>query len=180
VIDIDNLMKEVTDKYNIELKHGDYKYAAWYSQEAYEKDEWKGYWFAHKSEQPTTLYIPTSYSYTDKISSFFHEVGHIKDYLNGVKFDTTWDNEVSAWNNSFDFVFNEFKIDIDVESFKKHAIEGLSTYQKSQNKTDKDTLDAINNIIKNKVTIKDRINLIIKKVEDEDKPKSKTKIKHPR
>jgi hypothetical protein len=178
MIDIEKLMKEVTDKYNIELKHGDYDYAAWYNQEAYEKGEWEGYWFAHKSEQPTTLYIPISYSYTDKISSFFHEVGHIKDYLNGVKFDTTWDDEVSAWKNSFDFVFNEFNIDIDIEAFKTHAIEGLSTYAKSANKTPTDAIDEINNIVKDKVSISETIKLISK--ESTNKSKIKTKIKHNR
>tara|TARA_B100000809_G_C15109354_1_gene519979 strand:- start:513 stop:1034 length:522 start_codon:yes stop_codon:yes gene_type:complete len=84
-----------------ELLVGDYPYAAWYSQQSFEDKEWEGYWFAHpvkKKGMKLSIYIPESESIESQAFSFFHELGHVTDDNNGKTFDTTWDNEVSAWS----------------------------------------------------------------------------------
>lgn len=92
--------KDLANQAGAELLIGDYPYAAWYSQQAYEDKEWEGCWFAHPVKQKgmrLSIYLPQSYDVEEQAFSFFHELGHVSDENIGKEFNTTWDNEVSAW-----------------------------------------------------------------------------------
>lgn len=127
-------MQQIAGKYDAEVRYGDYPYAAWYTQKGYNEGEWEGYWFANPSEKPISIYVPKSYGEEQKLFGFFHEIGHIKDYSEGVDFETTWDDEVSAWRNSLDLMINRYKIPFSLDNFRKDAVVCLTTYEKGQGK----------------------------------------------
>jgi hypothetical protein len=123
---------ELANSAGAELLIGDYPYAAWYSQEAFEKKEWEGYWFAHPVKEKgmrLSIYIPHSYSMEAQALSFFHELGHITDKNKGQDFDTTWDNEVSAWVTGRKLML-EHQPNFNQDNMKNNLTGTLSTYLK--------------------------------------------------
>lgn len=134
---------------NVDVRIGNYPYAAWYTQESYEKGEWEGYWFANPSEKPITIYISDAELYDEKTYGFFHELGHVTDYVSGKKFKTTWEDEVSAWRNALELMVNKFNLSVDLERFSLIATECLATYRESENKTFDDTKYEISTIVNN-------------------------------
>lgn len=121
-------MQAICDHLNIDLRVGDYDYAACYTKTCWENGDWSGYWFAHECEL-AIIYVPISYSVQYRAYGFFHELGHILDYIHGVEFETTWDEEVSAWEWSW--ILCRLNGWNDIIDFKADVIHCLGTYNKS-------------------------------------------------
>jgi hypothetical protein len=125
MLNIDEL-KDIASEYSAEVRTGNYPYCAWNNNETFNSGKWSGKFFSNEVKEgyKATIYM------TDDLNpfGFFHELGHVKDYIEGKTFINTWADEVSAWCNAVDFM-KEYDIaysNIDLLEFLQ---ENLSTYE---------------------------------------------------
>jgi len=111
---------------DIEVFIGNYPYAAWnsYKDEAQTPPRW--YQVPCKF---AVILIPESYTEQQKVFSLFHELGHIKDFIDCVEFENAFDNEVSAWKHAYNSLPQMVNgIYLSAEEFKAHCLNCLTTY----------------------------------------------------
>lgn len=124
MLDIDKL-KDIAAKYSAEVRTGDYPYCAWNNNETFNSGKWSGQFFSNEVKRgyKATIYV------TDDLNpfGFFHELGHVKDYISGKTFINTWSDEVSAWCNAVEFM-QEYGIVYSDNDLYEYLQESLATY----------------------------------------------------
>lgn len=134
-------MQLIVDRMGVELRFGDYPYAACYAVDNWERGDWKGLWFANETDS-AIIYVPQKYNQDLRAFGFLHEVGHIIDHQVGLTFDSVWDGEVSAWMWA-KIMLNRYYPDYDRLAFKEDVFECLGTYAHSLDDRDEQWMEAM-------------------------------------
>ncbi len=113
---------------DIKVIIGDYPYAACNSYK--EEPNTPARWYQVPCEFAVIL-IPENYSDKQKVYSFLHELGHVNDFINGIEFESPFDNEISAWKYAYKNLPDQLNgIILHRTDFKTHCLDCLSTYDK--------------------------------------------------
>lgn len=127
-----SIYRALSQRYKVDLRKGDYPYAAWYSKESFDKGEWEGYWFAKLplNDLPYVVFIPDHYSDNMQLFGFLHEVGHIV-HKHMVWLDKI-DTELVAWDWAYDYLLHNNLLTIESDrEFFKYLEDCLLTYTKN-------------------------------------------------
>lgn len=132
----------------LELRFGDYPYAACYGVDNWERGDWKGLWFANETTS-AIIYIPEKYNQDLRAFGFCHEIGHMLDEAIGINFDDceedVWEGEVSAWQWA-SILLDKYHNGYDKLAYRDDVTRCLGTYADNRNISSVQWIDALRTI----------------------------------